>query len=205
MLYTGRVKSLAELSFGQLLSDLAAKSPAPGGGASACAVGAIAAAQAGMVVAYSIGKKSLAAHQDELTRASAKLSHFSRLFLTLGDEDAQAYSLVNDLQRLPEGDPRRVREWPGAIRAAVDIPLAACAASADLVRLCASLRDKTNPHLRSDLVIASILGEAAARACRCNVLVNIPILAGAGATEASSACEASVASAAWFLREITGA
>ena len=58
--------SLSSLRFAELLDQIGAKTPAPGGGAVACASGALAASLAHMVVAYSLGKKWLAAHQDAL-------------------------------------------------------------------------------------------------------------------------------------------
>src|ERR1044071_2665053 len=99
--------TLAATPFAELLSRIAAKTPPPGGGAVACATGALAAALAGMVVSYSLGKKSLAAHQDELERAAHALENARAVFLELAEEDAGAYGLVNELMKLPETDPRR--------------------------------------------------------------------------------------------------
>ena len=45
------------------LTDLAARSPTPGGGSLAALLGALAASQAQMVIAYTLGKKK---HNDEL-------------------------------------------------------------------------------------------------------------------------------------------
>lgn len=168
--------SLQNLPLGELLDQLAAKTPAPGGGAAACAAGALAASLGHMVVAYSIGKKSLAAHQEELDRASRMLQRARAVFLDLADEDARAYALVNELMRLPEADPRRTRLWPEAVRTSTQIPLAAIAASADLLRLCETLAPITNPMLRSDLGIAAVLAHAAAVASRWNVLANASTL-----------------------------
>jgi formiminotetrahydrofolate cyclodeaminase len=49
--------------------------------------------------------------------------------------------------------------------------------SVALATLCTDLAPITNKHLFSDLKIAAILAEAAARAALCNVLVNAPLLA----------------------------
>lgn len=182
------MKPIAQHEFGALLAAIAAKAPAPGGGATACGAGALAAAQAEMVVAFSIGKKDLAAHQETLTAARARLQRGRAMFLELGDEDAQAYGLLNELQKLPPGDARREDEMPAAIAACVQIPLAALAVCADLAGLMADLGPITNKHLRSDLVISAILAEAAARACACNVRVNLPML-GDEAARAAAALE----------------
>jgi methenyltetrahydrofolate cyclohydrolase len=175
--------SLASLQFVDLLTQVAAKSPSPGGGAVACASGALAAALAHMVVAYSIGKKNLAAHQADLKPASGALTRLRAVLVTLGDEDAQAYALVNELQKLPEADPRRRAELPGAIQASIQIPMAAIAACDDLLRLCERLAPMTNTYLHSDLAIAAVLAESAARASRWNVLVNVASLSDSAAKE----------------------
>lgn len=165
--------SLGALRFDELLAQIASKTPAPGGGAVASATGALAAALAQMVVAFSIGKKALAAHQADHERAVRTLTNARVLLLRLADEDAQAYALVNELSRLPEADARRAAELPGATRASIQVPLATIAACADLLRLCESLAPITNPHLHSDLAIAAVLAEGAARASRWNVTVNV--------------------------------
>jgi formiminotetrahydrofolate cyclodeaminase len=168
------VDTLPELTFAELLDRVAAKSPTPGGGAVASAVGALAAALAQMVVNYSLGKKNLAPHQPQLESDLADLERAGRLMLDLAAEDAAAYASVNELSRLPEGDARRVRDLPAATQASVDAPLATIAASLALLRRFEALAARTNRHLRSDLAIAAILAHAAARASRWNVLVNAP-------------------------------
>ncbi len=167
---------LASAPFSQFLSQIAAKTPTPGGGAVACATGALAAALAGMVVSYSVGKKSLADHKADLERAAHTLENTRSVFLELGEEDAAAYGLVNELMRLPEGDARRKNELPAAMKASIQVPMAAIAAAADLLRLCERLAPITNTQLHSDLGIAVTLAEAAAKASLWNVRVNAGVL-----------------------------
>lgn len=173
----------ARLPLTELLEAIGAKTPAPGGGFVASAVGALAASLAGMVVAYSEGKKNLAEHDDLLIRAGAELRSARLLLLQLAAEDAAAYSLSSELSRLPVDDPRRVREYAGAVRAAAQAPLATAAACCDVLRLLEDLAGRTNQWLASDLAIAAILADAGARASRCNVVVNLPALAQIGASE----------------------
>ena len=167
---------LEDLSLADYLGALAAKSPTPGGGAVASTTGATAAALAGMVVAYSLGKKNLVEHQPALENAAAVLARARAIFLELAEEDAAAYALLNELMKRPEGDTRRAAEMPGAIEAALAPPRAATAAAADLLRLIESLAPITNRHLRSDLAIAGALAEAAARSGWWNVAANISLL-----------------------------
>lgn len=155
------------------LEQVAAKTPAPGGGAVACSTGALSASLAQMVVNYSLGKKNLADHQPALALAAAKLERAREMYLELGEEDAAAYGLVNELQKLPETDSRRVAELPGALQAAADVPLAAMALSVDLLRMYQELVPKTNKFLHSDLGIATVLAEAANRSSAWNVAANM--------------------------------
>lgn len=167
---------IASLTVQGFLESLGAKTPTPGGGAAAGLVGSIGAALGRMVVAYSAGKKSLAAHEPLLVESLAALADASRRLLTLADEDAAAYAKVNELSRLPEADPRRRAEWEAAASKSVEVPLAMmdqCAALlARLERLCGT----SNTHLRSDLAIAAILAEAGSRSAAWNVVVNAPNL-----------------------------
>jgi methenyltetrahydrofolate cyclohydrolase len=188
--------SLAPLRLTDLLNEIAAKTPSPGGGAVACTTGALAAALAHMVVAYSLGKKNLAAHQPDLESASSALIRLRAVLVTLGDEDAQAYSLVNELQKLPETDVRRRAELPGALQASIQIPMAAIAACDDLLRLCERLAPITNVHLHSDLAIAAVLAESSARASRWNVLVNVGSLDAAVKERTLAEADKSLADAA---------
>jgi formiminotetrahydrofolate cyclodeaminase len=163
---------LASLPFAELLEALAARTPTPGGGAAACIAGALAAAQAEMVVAFSIGKRHLADHQPRLEAARGALRRTRDLLLRLADEDAAAYGALSELERLPEADPRRRAEHGPALERAVNVPRAALAACANLLRLLEELGPITNRPLRSDLGIAAVLAEAAARACDWNVRIN---------------------------------
>ncbi|RMH26680.1 MAG: hypothetical protein D6693_06740 [Planctomycetota bacterium] len=171
-----------------VLDAIAAKTPTPGGGATAALAGALAAAQAEMVVAYSLGKKDLAEHQEALADARGRLGRSRALFLELAEEDAAAYGLVSELLRLDARDPRRAAELPAAVGAATRVPLACVANATALARLCLTLAPITNPHLASDLAIAALLAEACARAGAENVRVNLPALAehaGSGAADAA--------------------
>lgn len=170
------MQPLATLNFGAFLDEIGAKTPAPGGGAVASAAGALGAALARMVVAYSIGKKNLAEHQGTLERASKMLSKAGEILLVLADEDAAAYALVNELSKLPEDDARRMAEYAGAVEAAVNVPRAVVGTCCDVLRLLEQLAPITNKHLRSDLAIAAILAEAAAKSGWWNVAVNLTLI-----------------------------
>lgn len=168
--------SFAAIPFDELLASIGAKTPTPGGGAVASAVGALGAALGSMVVAYSVGKKSLIAHQGELEASVAQLARARELLLLLADADVAAYSTLNALQKLPETDPTRVAGWAGAVAGALHAPRAMLATANDLLRLLEKLQPITNAWLKSDLAIAAVLGEACARSAAWNVKINLPLV-----------------------------
>jgi formiminotetrahydrofolate cyclodeaminase len=174
------MKNLADDTFADLLASLASKTPAPGGGAAAGLLGATGAALAGMVVAYSIGKKAHEGDRAALEDATIqRLGAMRDAFLALADEDAQAYASLNALQKKPADDPVRIEQEPGALRRAIDAPESARRLAMDLLTLVESLEGRTNKWLASDLAIAAVAAEAAAVAAGWNVRINAPGLPGA--------------------------
>lgn len=167
---------IASQPVGAFLEALGAKVPTPGGGAAAAITGATAAATAAMVVSYSLGKKSLAEHEERNQDAMAQLTRARQMFLQLGDEDAEGYGALNALWGLDKDDPERIKHWNNAVTGAITPPRAMLALALELLRLCEKLVGATSKQLRSDLGVAAVLGEAAARAAAWNVRINIPLL-----------------------------
>jgi len=160
----------------EFLEQTASKQPTPGGGAVAAVTGALGAALGQMVLAYSLGKKSLVAHQPMLEQTMLVLGRAQGKFIELAEADARAYSVVNELMRLPETDPRRVAEWADAVAASVRPPMAALGLACECARVLRELCGRTNTFLKSDLAIAGVLAEACAAAAKWNVVVNVPQL-----------------------------
>lgn len=165
---------LGEMRVADLLDSLAAKTPAPGGGAAACVVGAVGLALAGMVLSYSVGRKVRSPHEGMLLTAQERLAAMRGRLLELGDADAAAYATLNAMMR------KDANPAPGmlaeASRACTQIPMDALGVIAEAIDVMASLADTTNPHLRSDLRVAVQTARAAAQGCAENVHVNLGTL-----------------------------
>jgi formiminotetrahydrofolate cyclodeaminase len=129
-----------------------------------------------MVVSYSLGRKSLAAHRDELAAIASQLDTARGVMLALADEDAEAYATLSSLWKLPADDPGRTGAFQAAVRRAIMVPRTVAAAAVDLLRACERLLPISNPNLRSDLIAAAVLAETAAVAAGLNVRVNAPQL-----------------------------
>lgn len=171
------MEQMEQMTVGGFLESLAAKSPAPGGGAAASVAGATAAALAGMVLEYSVKRKSLAEHREMLEVALSRAAEVRGEMLRLGDEDAAAYAALNEIQRLDEGDPARLAGEPAAVARATAAPVGVMELAGELLGLLETLIGKTNPFLRSDLAIAAVLAESAVASAAWNVRVNAPGLA----------------------------
>ena len=168
--------SFSYLSVRAFLTVLAAKTPAPGGGATAALSGALAAAQARMVVEYSLGKKSLLEHQAKLMIYRTRLEKIQEMFLQLIDEDAAAYAQLSPWLSQP-GDQRNGNaDFQAAVIAAIRTPQTVTALANELLECCFALVGISNQNLVSDLWIAADMAAACGQSALRNVEINLPLL-----------------------------
>jgi glutamate formiminotransferase/formiminotetrahydrofolate cyclodeaminase len=168
--------SLDDLTIREFLSSLAAKTPTPGGGAVAGLLAAVSASLAQMVVNYSIGKNKLAEHDDLHQRAMTQLTQLSERAIALATADATAYANLNSLLKLERNDAKRTGELAQAVDEANAPAWQVMQTCGDAVTLLRELCGRSNALLRSDLAIAAILAQAAARAAQWNINVNLPLI-----------------------------
>src|SRR5688572_3197417 len=166
----------AKTPIGEFLDAAAAKQPAPGGGSASALVGALAAAMGEMTVHYSVGKKGLEAHQDELSKALNGLHRARSLMLSLMVEDQVAYEALTAARKQPEASPVREQELTAAVMACIRVPQAMAATAVAVLEICDRVVDKVNYHLLSDLAVCADLAMATARCASYNVRVNLPDL-----------------------------
>ncbi len=171
-----RMDRLGDLVLNDMLDRLGSKEPVPGGGAAAGIVGALSAALASMVVAYSLGRKSLAAHQDRLEAIDATLKELRAVLLESADKDAEAYAGLNELWGLPKDDPVRAERWGGALQKAINVPTSIMKAAESLLLEYRGLAPICNQNLTSDLAGAAALAEACVKSAGQNVRVNAGML-----------------------------
>lgn len=151
-------------SMTDFLEQLAARSPAPGGGASAGVTVAMAAAQAEMVVAWT---------KPEQPEAIEHLQKIRTQALDLAVRDADAYTRWSELQKeRPANDP----ELHSATEEILNIPAALASLSLELLRELVGLAQKTNPRLGSDLGIAGQLAAAGVPAAAWNIKANLHLV-----------------------------
>jgi formiminotetrahydrofolate cyclodeaminase len=162
-----------DLSIAQFLDGAAAKQPTPGGGSVTALVGALSAAMGEMVVNYSVGKKGLEAHQEQLRAALAELHRARRLMLELVVEDQSAYQALTAARKLPSDAPDRQGQFEAALLASIRTPEAIAATAMAILELCERTYPIANIYLLSDLAVCADLAMATLRCGIYNVRVNL--------------------------------
>lgn len=163
----------------ELLERVAARTPAPGGGAvSACACG-LAAALVEMAAQFGAGGAGGgdaggggggAAVPEDVRARAAELRARS---LQLADDDLTAYGPVLEAMRRPRDDPERSSAVAAALSQAAATPLAIAETGAELAGLAETVAEHGSRHLVGDAVTAAVLSEAACRAAVTLVELNL--------------------------------
>jgi len=167
-----------ELTIEWFVERLASSDPVPGGGSASAVVGAIAASLVAMVSALSVDRPKYAAHTALLSAVDAQSRALADTLLTLADEDADAYAAFGRAARLPRSTDAEIRDrsvaMADAAREASEVPLGCLEACREVASLAESLVGRSNVNASSDLGVAALLADAAARGAAANVLVNLP-------------------------------
>jgi formiminotetrahydrofolate cyclodeaminase len=188
--------SLIDLTVGAFDREVAAASPAPGGGSAAALAGSVAAALVAMVCRLSLGRSDLDAGDEELTKTLDVAEGLRSRLLELVDEDTAAFDAVMIAVRMPKAEESqrvaRVAALERATLSAAAAPLETLTASARTLALAGALVGRANPAAASDLGVAVELARAAAEGALLNVAINLGSLPPGDDVDQlrrSSACE----------------
>ena len=166
----------ADRPIGSWLADLGSGAATPGGGAAAGVAAATGAALIAMVGRLTIGKEGFE-DLDARMRSLVETADGEReAFVSLADEDAQAFESVIASFKLPKGTDEektartlRIQEAYGA---AADVPLQLAKRAVQLMELAEDATALGNPHAASDGYSAGTILFAAALSAMANVRIN---------------------------------
>jgi formiminotetrahydrofolate cyclodeaminase len=158
------------------LEHLAAREPAPGGGAAAALHAAQGAALLAMVARYTTGEK-YAAQAEAVARITAESDELRGAALDLAAADAAAFTAVTDAYALPRGDDGEKAARSAAIAAALAgaarPPADVIGVARRIIALAEELLPIGNPNVASDVAAAAEAARAAAATARVNVEINL--------------------------------
>ena len=168
--------STSDQPIGSWLDELGSGSPTPGGGAAAGVAAATGAALIAMVGHLTIGKEGFKDLDARMRAMVENADAERRTFLSLADEDAEAFELVMASFRLPketdEEKAARTLKIQEAYEAAAAVPLQLATRAVQLMEQAEDATALGNPHAASDGYSAGSLLFAAALSAMANVRIN---------------------------------
>ena len=162
------------------LDEVAAGTPAPGGGSVAAVVGGLAAALGEMVANLTLGREKYAAAEETLRPAEERLRSLRLALLDAATADEAAYQAYRSASSLPRGSDiekaARNAVMQRTLIEATNIPLGVARAAREVAGILEIVARDGNPHVRTDAALGAILAEAALRGALLNARGNAALL-----------------------------
>ncbi len=157
----------------EFIQEVAAPTPAPGGGSVAAAAGALAAALGRMVAGMSRTKKAYAQFESQLGAAVELLDKWTKELEGAVRLDAESYATVAAAYKLPKDAPDRDQALQKALKRATEVPLEVAERAAQIGAVLEGLASITSPAMASDLGVGRLMAEAALEGALENVEINL--------------------------------
>ncbi|MFH2104289.1 MAG: glutamate formimidoyltransferase [Chloroflexota bacterium] len=161
----------------RFLDELAAGTPAPGGGSAAAYSGAMAAALVAMVARLTIGKKNYALVEPQMKQILKQAEGIRRILTRAVEEDAKAFETVMAAFKLPKTtarqDTTRNKAIEKATLAATKVPLNVAEQAVRLLELAEKCVTLGNLNAITDGASGAALAHASLLAAGYNVRINV--------------------------------
>jgi methenyltetrahydrofolate cyclohydrolase len=160
---------LADRPLSDLLAEVAAPAPAPGGG---CSVGwtcAIAAGLVEMAAGITLAREARASLEDTSRRARELRAEA----VALAELELHAYEPVLRALRLPRTDRGRAAQLDAALAEAAETPVGLARCAAEIAALAAELGRSATRHVQGDAIAGLLLAEGAAQAAARLARINL--------------------------------
>lgn len=151
----------------EFLDDLAARTPAPGGGAAASVTCAMAAGLVEMAASFASARG--------LERVRERAHELREEVSSLAYADGRAYAVVLEALRMAPGEERTTR-LDSAVASAIACPMDMLRIAAEVATLAADMAETGNRNLEGDALAGALLAEAAARSAATLAQLNVSML-----------------------------
>lgn len=202
-------RKLSEHSVEEYLAALASGAETPGGGSASALAGALGAAAGLMVTAFTADPAKFPAAATEIPAMARALAEGRARLSHAIDADAEAFGGFARVYAMPkstaEEKAARAAKMQETLQAAMAVPLEVMETAAFCLEFVPRLAACGNPNLITDAGVAGVLLEAAARAARLNVLINLKFIKDEGLQAATRARVAALADRAAALAAETAA
>lgn len=168
---------LRKLTVEGFVNETASSSPAPGGGSVAALNAASSAALIAMVADLTIGKEKYKASEEEMKDIAAKAGALKDQFLSLIDEDSNAFNKIMAAFKLPKDTDEAKKARSAAIQEATKgaalVPFKVGETANTLFALAEAVILRGNPNAVTDGAVAAMNARAAVRGAFLNVKINL--------------------------------
>jgi len=168
---------LALLSVKGFLSELASKSPAPGGGSVAALSGALGTALSSMVCNLTVGKEKYKDVENEIKEVLAKSEKLRKELTSLIDEDTEAFNDVMKAFKMPKETDEQKKKRSNAIqegyKTAAQVPLKTAQTCTEILDIAKVLAEKGNQNSITDAAVSALMTKAGVKGAILNVRINL--------------------------------
>ena len=170
-----------DLKIGKFIEDLSSDLPAPGGGAVAALVAALAGGLTSMVYSLTKGKKAFEALSEEdkekMEKCINEIREFTKNALVYGKRDEEAFNELMECYKLPKNTEEEIEVRNNKISMCTEkcmsVPFELAEKSLEVFENIKFATEKGNKNLITDAMIGEILFDSAIEASIINVKINL--------------------------------